>query len=89
MTAILGPDDVDNIAKPKPDMLLEALRRLKGSAAHSIFVGDMSIDVNAARAVPMPVWLVLQGSANRDDAQGAKPDRMFEKFAEMRELVLG
>lgn len=89
ITAVLGPDDVNNIAKPKPNMLLEALRRLKGSAEQSIFIGDMSIDVNAARAVPMPVWLVLQGSANRDDAHAAKPDRVFEKFAEMRELVLG
>ena len=89
MTAVLGPDDVNNIAKPKPDMLLEALRRLKGSAEHSLFIGDMSIDVNAARAVPMPVWLVLQGSANADDANAAKPDRVFDRFDEMRELVLG
>ena len=85
---VLGPDDVNNIAKPKPDMLLEALRRLKGSAEGSLFIGDMSIDVNAARAVPMPVWIVTQGSANADDARTTNPDRVFERFDEMRELVL-
>lgn len=81
--AVLGPDDVDGRAKPDPAMLLEGVRRLEGCVADSLYVGDMAVDVQAARAAGLPVWLVLGGAASPDLAIEAKPDRILETFPDL------
>ena len=63
--AVLGPDDVGGRAKPDPAMLLEGLRRLGVSAAEAVYVGDMAVDVQTAKAAGMPVWLVPGGAVGR------------------------
>lgn len=85
--AVLGPDDVGGRAKPDPAMLLEGLTRLTVSAADAIYVGDMAIDVHAARAAGLPVWLVLGGAAGLESATAAGPDRVLSGFAELLELL--
>lgn len=84
---VLGPDDVGGRAKPDPAMLLEGVRRLEGSPAESLYVGDMAVDVEAARAAGIPVWLVLGGAAGHEAAAEAVPDRVLTTFAELAELV--
>jgi len=86
MNEVLGPDDV---AAPKPDpaMLLEGLRRLEVSADESVYVGDMAVDVHAARAAKMPVWLVPGGAVGRESPADASPDRMLKSFFELLELI--
>ncbi len=85
--AVLGPDDVQGRAKPDPAMLLEGVRRLEGSPAESLYVGDMAVDVDAARAAGIPVWLVLGGASDHEAATAAGPDRVLKSFAELAELL--
>ena len=85
--AVLGPDDVAGRPKPDPAMLLEGLTRLGVSKDESVYVGDMWIDVDAARAAGMPVWLVLGGAAGGKSAVDAGPDRVLTGFAELCELL--
>jgi len=85
---VLGPTDVDGRAKPDPALLLEGVRRLKGSAAEALYVGDMAVDVEAARAAGIPVWLVLGGAAGPDAAREAMPDRVLTTFAELAEWLV-
>jgi 2-phosphoglycolate phosphatase len=85
--AVLGPDDVEGRAKPDPSMLLEGVRRLEGSPAESLYVGDMAVDVDAARAGGLPVWLVLGGAAVREDVLQAAPDRVLEMFADIAKYL--
>ena len=80
--AVVGPEDVDRI-KPAPDMVLEALRRIQVPAAEALFVGDMSVDVQTARAAGVTVWVVPTGSESRDVLQAAKPDRLFGDLGEV------
>ncbi len=87
MATVLGPTDVDGRAKPDPAMLLEGVRRLEGSTAESLYVGDMAVDVEAARAAGLPVWLVLGGAAEPDAAHEAAPDRVLATFAELAERL--
>ena len=83
--AVLGPEDV-GVPKPDPSMLLEALRRLEVSANDTVYVGDMAIDVQVARAAGVTVWLV-PGGAGRENPAAAGPDRMLKNFAEMLDLL--
>lgn len=80
---VLGPDDVQDRAKPDPAMLLEGLTRLKVSAAEAVYVGDMVIDVRTARAAGVAVWLVPTGTTEAD----APADRTLTTFAELLALL--
>jgi phosphoglycolate phosphatase len=82
---VLGPEDVPQ-PKPAPDMLLAALRRLSVSPAEALYVGDMDIDVQTARAAGLPVWVVPTGSADRAALQAARPDRIINGLGELVDL---
>ena len=82
LEAVLGPEDVDR-PKPAPDMLLAALRRLGVAAGEALYVGDMSVDVQTARAAGVAVWVVCTGSEERDALVRAAPDGLFTNLGEM------
>jgi N-acetyl-D-muramate 6-phosphate phosphatase len=82
---VLGPEDVGQRAKPDPAMLLEGLKRLKVSVGEAVYVGDMIVDVQTAKAVGIPVWLVPGGTHGDGDA----PDRVLGSFTELLELLPG
>ena len=85
---VLGPDDVGQRAKPDPAMLLEGLSRLKVSANEAVYIGDMIVDVQTARAAGVPVWLVSNdesGGSTPVDDMGA--DRVLRSFEELLELL--
>ena len=86
---VLGPDDVGGEAKPHPAMLLEAARRLGVAPADALYVGDMAVDVHAARAGGLPVWLVPGGASGRENPLDAGPDRALNDFGELAALLPG
>jgi phosphoglycolate phosphatase len=54
LAAIIGGDTLGlDRAKPRPDMLIEMVRRT--DATRAAFVGDTSYDIGAARAAGLPV----------------------------------
>ena len=83
---VLGPTDVPH-PKPAPDMLLETLRRLGVSANEVLYVGDMDVDVQTARAAGIRVWVVPTGSADRATLQAARPDRLIDGLDELADAV--
>jgi 2-phosphoglycolate phosphatase len=85
---VLGPDDVPQ-PKPAPDMLLAALERLHVSAAEAIYVGDMAIDVQVARAAGIAVCVVPTGSDDRATLEAARPERLLGGLLELPEVVSG
>lgn len=85
---VLGPDDVGQRAKPDPAMLLEGLKRLEVSAGEAVYVGDMIVDVQTARAAGVPVWIVSSDGSGSFDAEGGpEPDRVLRSFAELPDLL--
>jgi phosphoglycolate phosphatase len=84
---VLGPDDVAGKAKPDPAMLLEGLRRLNVSAEESVYVGDMDVDVQTAKAAGVPIWLVLGGAVGMEFAANTGPDRVLSGFGELLPLL--
>jgi len=60
LATIIGGDTLGlDRAKPKPDMLIEMVRRT--GASRAAFVGDTTYDVGAARAAGLPVVVVSFG----------------------------
>jgi phosphoglycolate phosphatase len=81
--AVLGPEDAHGHAKPAPDMLLEALRRLQVSPKEAVYVGDMAVDVHAGHAAGLPVWLVPGPAVGRERPADAGPDRVLILFSDL------
>jgi phosphoglycolate phosphatase len=81
----IGPEDADRI-KPAPDMLLAALKRLNVAPAEALYVGDMIVDIETARAAGVTVWVIPTGSDERSVLQAARPDRLLGDFRELGSL---
>lgn len=79
---VLGPEDVAR-PKPAPDMLQTALARLGIGPAEALYVGDMVVDIETARAAGVAVWVVPTGSEERGRLEAARPDRMLEGLGEL------
>jgi phosphoglycolate phosphatase len=85
MEAVIGPEDAANI-KPAPDMLLAALKLLLVAPAEALYVGDMVVDIQTARAAGVRVWVIPTGSDERSTLEAAQPDRILRSFAELGSL---
>src|SRR5205085_10379060 len=79
--AVLGPEDVPR-PKPAPDMLRVGLQRLGVASADALYVGDMTVDIQTARAAGVRVWVVPTGSDDRAALRAARPDRLLDDFAD-------
>jgi phosphoglycolate phosphatase len=82
----LGPEDVAR-PKPAPDMLLAALQRLSVKPAEALYVGDMTVDIETARAAGVAVWAVATGSDDEATLRAARPDRLLHSLSELVEPV--
>lgn len=86
MDVVIGPEDVAH-PKPAPDMVLAALRRLHVLPGEALYVGDMTVDVETARAAGVPVWIVCTGSDPRHAIESARPDRILNSLEDVPTLL--
>jgi phosphoglycolate phosphatase len=84
--AIVGPD-LAGARKPDPQHLAYTMRSVKSVAEDSLFVGDMPIDVLAARNSGMDVAVIPTGSATREQLSASKPDHFLERFSDLLKIV--
>lgn len=84
--AIVGPD-LAGARKPDARHVRAALRSVACSESETLFVGDMPIDVAAARNSGMDVAVVTSGSSTRDALEAASPDHFLERFSDLVRLV--
>jgi HAD superfamily hydrolase (TIGR01509 family) len=84
---IVSAADV-KVAKPAPDMLLLAARRLGVDAAGCWAIGDSRWDVIAARAAGMTAVVVAAGSAvGSDQLAAAGPDAILPNLLSLKRLI--
>ena len=81
-----GPELVGR-PKPDPEMVMRLLEELETDPEDALYVGDMPVDIETARAAGLPVWVVDTGSATRDELEAAHPDRILNGFAEIADLL--
>jgi phosphoglycolate phosphatase len=88
LDVVIGPEDVAR-HKPAPDMLLVAMTRLGVTAEQTLYVGDMTVDIETARAAHVRVWVVSTGSDSAEALDRATPDRRLANLAEVARLLAG
>jgi 2-phosphoglycolate phosphatase len=86
LDVVLGPEDVPR-PKPAPDMLRAALSRLNVAAEETLYIGDMSVDIQTARAAGVSVWVVPTGSDEVETLRQAHPDRLLRDLGELPDLL--
>jgi 2-phosphoglycolate phosphatase len=86
LDVVLGPEDVAR-PKPAPDMLLAALAWLGVGPAQVLYIGDMTVDIQTARAAGVSVWVVATGSDTAEALDAAAPDRRMGNLAELVPLL--
>ncbi len=84
---IVTPEDVTH-AKPHPEPVVHALRELRISPAHALFVGDSPHDVAAGRDAGTRTAGALWGPFPRAALEAARPNVLLEHPANVLRLVL-
>jgi pyrophosphatase PpaX len=84
--AIVTPEDVTH-AKPHPEPVEVALRRLGVGADEAIFIGDSPHDIASGRAAGTRTAAALWGPFPHDDLVAAKPDFMLNAQHDILRLL--
>jgi phosphoglycolate phosphatase len=84
--AIVGPD-VAGARKPDAKHLAFTMESVRCEPAATLFVGDMPIDVRAARNSGIDVAVVPTGSSTREQLAAAEPDHFLERFGDLLKVV--
>lgn len=84
--AIVGPD-LAGARKPEAQHVLVTLEAVQCAPHETLFVGDMPIDVRAARNSGVDVAVVATGSSTREELVAAQPDHFLERFSDLVKLV--
>lgn len=86
LRAIVGPD-MAGARKPEAKHLLFTLDTVHCAPDEALFVGDMPIDVRAARNSGIDVAVVATGSSTREQLAASEPDHFLERFADLLKIV--
>ncbi|HYH06746.1 MAG TPA: HAD hydrolase-like protein [Thermoanaerobaculia bacterium] len=84
--AIIGPD-VAGARKPDAKHLQVTLDAVQCAREEALFVGDMPIDVRAARNSGVDVAVVATGSSTREQLAASEPDHFLERFGDLLKIV--
>jgi phosphoglycolate phosphatase len=85
---IVGGEDVSR-HKPAPDGLLMAIQQLKCSPSKTLYIGDSTIDAEAARQASVPFVAVLTGVASAPDFDRYAPLAVIADLAKLPEFLSG
>lgn len=83
--ALLGADTLP-VRKPNPEHYFETVRRVGGSAARSLLIGDTVTDRDTARAAGVPVVLVGFGPEGQGVSRMA-PDAILDHYDALPGLI--
>jgi phosphoglycolate phosphatase len=85
-SAIVGPD-LAGASKPEAQHVLHALDTTRCAVPEALFVGDMPIDVQAARNSGMDVAVIATGSSTAEELIASGPDHVLAKFSDLVSVV--
>lgn len=73
--------------KPSPEPLLHACRALQASASDCVLVGDSAVDIAAARAARMPVYIVRYGYPGAEGHDAMQCDGLIDSLGELPAII--
>jgi phosphoglycolate phosphatase len=74
--------------KPSPEPYWHACRLLDSEPAHCVVVGDSPVDVAAARAAGLPVFIVSYGYAGQGGAHALRCDALIDSFEALPAMLV-
>jgi phosphoglycolate phosphatase len=83
---VVAGDTLDQM-KPAPAPMLHACRAMHASPARCVLVGDSHVDVAAARAAQMPVYIVRYGYPGADGHDAMQCDGFIESFEDLPAML--
>ncbi len=86
--AIIGPD-LAGAQKPDARHVRHTLQAMRCPSAGALFVGDMPVDIHAARNSGLPVAVIATGSASASELRAAGPDHFLHRFSDVIGIVSG
>ena len=86
LDTIVGIDHVAE-GKPKPDIALEAMRRLGCEPDQTLMVGDSTFDILMGRAAGCHTCGVTYGSHDRATLLGAGAEQAVDDFADILQFI--
>lgn len=86
--AVVGPDEAGT-RKPDGRHVGVAIERAGGSHSSALFVGDMTIDIEAARNAGIPVAVIPTGAIDLETLRRSGADYYLERFTDLVQIVLG
>jgi phosphoglycolate phosphatase len=84
--AIVGPD-LAGARKPDALHVMRTLEEAGCTADGSLFVGDMPVDVAAARNSGIDVAVVATGSSSVEQLAESQPDYLLQRFSDLVQIV--
>ncbi len=84
--AFVGGPDLGFPEKPDPGMVLAALEAMGADPAETLFVGDMTVDVETARRSGLAVAVVPLGSSTCEELEALRPDHVLPTLADVLRL---
>jgi len=84
---VVGGDTLPE-RKPHPGQILHCLHKLAVTAGQAAHVGDMQVDVEAARRAGVAAWVVPYGYQSPEALLASNPDRVFASIAALADHVL-
>lgn len=87
--AFVGGPDLGFREKPDPAMVLAALRAMGVARDETLYVGDMTVDVETARAAGLAVAVVPLGSSSREELEAAGPEYLLPALVDVLPLFGG
>src|SRR2546423_14174474 len=85
--AIVRPH-IARARKPEAQHVLHALHSTECAPHDALFVGDMPIDVHAARNSGVAVAVVPTGSSTSEQLKASNPDHYLDRFSDLVKIVL-
>lgn len=73
--------------KPHPDILIKLMRRFKVGKKQTLYVGDMTIDVNTGRGAGVRTVAVLTGSSSRKELAALKPFSIMKSVKGLTKIL--
>ncbi len=88
MAAVVGPD-LAGARKPDGRHVEFALQAANGDKPHALFVGDMLVDVEAARNAGIAVAVIATGATSADVLRAAGAEHVLNRFDDLLGIVQG
>ncbi len=83
---VLCGDKIKN-PKPHPDILKLILKRFKLRTQDSLYVGDMTIDVQTGNSARVKTVVVLTGSSTRAEISALKPFKVIPRISQLMGII--